>query len=169
MLYPGSLDCCTECTGELIFNPGGVTDGFQEVTMHTPAWCCVDLTPLWAGADTRGGNVMLPGSAGTFAYPRRKDETDYQLPLAISGVTDQTGLLAADARTQLYTNITYLRTNVINPPDASTATRSATLTLPDGITVLTAEVQVVKFQQGEHLGPIVKAMMTIRIPAGQFV
>lgn len=168
MTIPGELDCCVECTGELIFNPAGEAAGLLETTMHRSAWCCVDLTPLWIGPEVRGENVIVPGAQGTRAQRRRVTETSYSLPFAISGVVDPDGNPVANPMNQLKLNIDYLRENVIDPPPNQARTRSATLTLPDGMTVLTAEVQVVRFQMGDHAGPVVRAALTILIPAGRF-
>ncbi len=168
MTYPGALNCCTECTGELIINVGGSDPGLVETTMHTPAWCCVDLTPLYMGGETRGGNVTVPGAIGTRAQRRRIDETEYSLPFGISGVTDKDGTLASNPHTQLYTNIAYLRENVVDPPPNGAKTRTAQLTLPDGMTVLTADIQVISLQEADHLGPLIRAVMKIMIPLGRF-
>jgi len=162
------FECCTDCTGELIINPGGDDEGFMETSLHTPAWCALDLATLWAGAETRGGNVTVPGAIGTRAQRRRIDETEYTIYMGINGKRDKDGVYVSDPLTQLYTNIAYLRENVVDPPTDLSPTRSAELTLPDGSTTLNAEIQVTGFQLGNRVGPLAVAVLKIMIPLGRF-
>src|ERR1043165_5436525 len=88
------------------------------VSMHTPAWIVVVLTPLWVKVDTRGGpNRAIPGIAGRVSYPRRKDETAHSLPFVVHGEVDRTGAVQANPWVGLQTNLDYLYANVIAPVD----------------------------------------------------
>lgn len=158
-LWPGPLNS-PETAGKLTI--GGVD-------MHTPAWNVLDVIPLWIHTMTRGENVLIPGAAGRRAYPRRVDESDYSLPMLIGGVANLSGTPYANRWTGLQTNIEYLRANVVTPPAAPTATRAATLLMPDG-TTRTADVQVLSLDimNPGTTAASVEAVLNLRIPAGRF-
>jgi hypothetical protein len=136
------------------------------VSMHTPAWCMVDLGDLWFPAKTRGSNVLIPGAVGRRAYPVRADETTYSLPMLISGVVDQLGGPYPDAMVGLERNLVELAAVFV--PDPNVATVSASLTMPSGA-VRTAEVQIVGVKLGKQVGPVVRAIVEMVVPAGSFV
>ena len=151
---------CDECLGRLTIN---------TVDMHTSAWCVLDVLPLYLPSDYRVGNVLLPGVAGTSAYAYLVDEGHYALPMLLTGMVDQAGVLYADRWTGLQTNLAYLYTNVVSPPASPAATRAATLLMPDA-TTRTANVQVLPLRlENQYLTkPIVRAMLEIIVPAGRF-
>lgn len=135
---PGACNCCTECTGELIFTGGASPYPF---TMHRQAWCLTDLSSLWELPNQRGANVIIPETPGRYPNPRRADETDYALPFVISGVVDEADVLASDENAQLRDNMAYLEQYVLSPPTPPATTRAAQLVSPDGMTTLDADVQ----------------------------
>lgn len=158
MTTAGALACCP-CTGHLTIN---------GINMHTPAWCIVDLIELWMPPKTRGVNIVIPHVSGTRARPYRITETDYSLPMMISGAVDQFGAPdAAGVMARLWKNMKYLHDNVTDPPTAPTATVPASLLMPDA-TTLTADVQVIGMTLGYHIAELTKATLDIRIPAGRF-
>lgn len=144
-------------TGELFIN---------SISMHTPAWCVLDLLPLWAFPATRGGNVIVPGASGQRAYPRRIDETTYSLEMVIVGDVDQSGDPYDNPLVGLQTNLEYLWDNVVSPPDAPTATRPAELDMPDGST-RSDDVQVA-LELGRHGAHDVLAVLELTVPSGRF-
>lgn len=154
---PSPLNSRTD-TGALTIN---------GVDMHTPAWNVLDCTPLWLYVETRGQNIVLPGTSGTYAYPRRVHEARHSLQMAITGFVDSSGVPNADPWAGLQENIDYLRDNVAEPPTPPTSTVSASLVMPDGST-RTADIQVVAFTIGEHYHVATAAILDIVIPAGRF-
>ena len=161
--------CCSTDFGELTFNPGSIDVGAYETSMHTPAWCCIDVTPLWMPPLQRGGNKVIPGAVGTRAYRRRITETEYSLPLVISGAVDQDGTPWSNVLEGLRQNLEWLAENVVDPPPTG-STRTARLTSPDTLTVLEAEVQVLELEQGGfHMAELItQAVLHILVPAGRF-
>lgn len=153
-----ALDCCTDCTGELVIN---------SVTLHTPAWCCTNLIDLWMPPPTRGENVIIDELPGTRPYWRQVDESHHSLPMVITGVCDNSGNPATDFHAQLETNLDYLITNVILPPTEPTATYPATLTLPSG-TTRTADVQVTGFVTVDFANYFLLGTLELTIPEGYF-
>ena len=138
------------------------------VSMHGPAWNLLDLVPLWLHQQTRGSNVLIPGTAGTRAYPLRVHEARHSLEMAITGWVDRNGVDQSDEWEGLQTNIEYLRANIVSPPAAPTAIRAATLVMPDG-TSRTADIQVIGLTLGRHLFSHFSAVLDIVIPTGRFV
>lgn len=139
------------------------------IDMHTPAWNVLDPTPLYMPSDYLGENIRIPGSNGRRAYPLWVDQGHYVLPMLISGEVDLNGSPYADIWIGAQTNLQYLQTNVASPPTAPTATRSASLLMPDG-TTLTADVQVFPFRT-ENLylqKPLFRATLELIVPAGVF-
>ena len=162
--------CSSDDFGVLTFNPGSFDFGTYETRMDTPAWYVTDLTELWMPPAQRGSNVIIPGAHGTRPYRRMKTETDVGLPMVISGAVDQFGTPFGNVLEGLRLNLEWLGENVVDPPPDGSATRSATLTSPDGLSLLTADVQVLALDRGsEHLDELVtRAVLHVRIPAGRF-
>lgn len=157
MTIDGEL-CCSTTTGHLAI------DG---VSMHTGAWCCLDLRPLYFSAKKRGENVVIPGASGQRAYPMRKDQTDVTLRMLISGAVNVVGTPSPHGPIRgLWDNLDFLDTYVVGPPAAPTATRTATVTLPGGL-VKTAAVQVVDLVRGEGTAELIRAGLVLRLPAGR--
>lgn len=168
-IFSGAI-CPSDDFGVLTFNPGSVAAGAYETRMDTPAWYVTDLTELWMPPAQRGSNVIIPHASGTRAYRRRITETEVALPMVISGAVDQDGMAWPNVLEGLRLNIEWLGENVVDPPLDGSATRAATLTSPDGLTTLTADVQVLALERGAlHIGELVtQAVLHILIPAGRF-
>jgi hypothetical protein len=145
-----------ECNGTLTIN---------GVLMHNQAWAMIDLGDLWLPPKTRGSNVVIPGAVGRRAYPVRADETTYSLPMLISGVAAPGGVMYSDAMVGLETNIGLLADVFV--PDPNVATVTASLEMPSGA-VRTAEVQIVGVKLGKQVGPVMRAILEMVVPAGGF-
>lgn len=159
VLWPGPIQSLETC-GRL---------SIATVDMHTPAWNVLDLVPLWMPAATRGANVIIPGADGRRAYPRRIDEARYSLPMVIGGVADRLGAAYANRWTGLQTNLEYLRANVTTPPTAPTATRAATLLMPDGTTrTANVQVEILTLSNPRTTAAVIEAVLELIIPAGRF-
>lgn len=152
--------CCDASTGYLVIN---------TVPMHLSAWCCLDLSPLWVPANSRGENAIVPGAPGRRAFPRRVDQTDVALRIVVSGEADVGGNpYTRGAIYGLQQNLAYLCAHVVDPPTAPTATVAATLQLPNSPTVLTADVQVLQLEELFHVADFWRGLLHLRIPAGRF-
>lgn len=141
--------------GELII--GGVS-------MSTPAWWTLDLSPLWEFPELRGQSTLYPGVSGRTANIRRVDETTYRVPMHITGAVDRTGTPHANPVMGLKINLDYLWENVVS---VGSVTRAATLELPDE-SILEADVQI-QIVLGELAGSYDKsAVLFVTVPAGRF-
>jgi phosphoribosylformylglycinamidine (FGAM) synthase PurS component len=85
--------------------------------------------------------------------------------MVITGGVNLTGTPYADRWNGLYTNLAYLKSNVLDP--TGTATMSSTLTLPDAST-LSADIQVDGFQSVRKVNAIHVYTIQLTIPAGEF-
>jgi len=151
---------------DYVSDEGDLTINF--VPMRTPAWSILDLTPLWMPAALRGANRIVPGAAGVIVNPKRKTETRHELVLVMTGGVDISGVAYPNRWHGLYTNMEYLKANVLDPPTGvGIVSRTAELTLPDAST-LTAEIQVEDFQPVNKVNAIHVYTMGIVIPMGEF-
>jgi hypothetical protein len=136
-----------------------------SVPLSTTAWALENSYELWAGADTRGRNRLIPGATGVRKKAVRATETSVTLTLAIWGEKDWNNNVNADASAGLYANISHLRTNVTDPTGVGDGTRTATLHLPSGSTI-SGPIQVRRFRFIALSPTTVEASMEITIPAG---
>lgn len=150
------------CQGELTI------DG---VSLNTPAWSVVDLSPLWASFDTRGQNRLIPGAQGVLAYRKRITERDHSLAIVIIGDVDENGDAHADPVEGLEFNLDTLLAALLPDSDAS---KPAVLTLPSG-TTRNAEVQVEGFEvvrseidAENHQYAALEGVINMTIPLGVF-
>lgn len=159
---------CQDCFGSLVIN---------NLAGNTQAWCIVDLSMLWIGADQRGADRLIPGSNGVRAQRRRRTITEYDLPMIIVGSVDKNGVIYADPWDGFQRNIDELKTTWTDPTGTGDGTRSATLTLPSGAT-RTASIHVSPLEADPPVSgrdvetglPEVTALATlpISIPDGEF-
>lgn len=152
--------CEYGCTGTL---------EIEDFLLNTPAWDIPSLVRLWAEADVRGENKLLPGAPGLRSYPTRLTQSEHDLAFFIFGDTALDGSAIADAWEGLQDHLDALWTNVFAPVTTGTGTRSATLTMPDGSERL-AEVQ---FEPLTFAGDVydarqVEAVIHMIIPSGRF-
>ena len=125
---------------------------------------------LWQPGAQRGDDRIIPGVSGVKALPRRVTATIVSLDLLVAGLADRNGVAASGTYVaQLYTNLDYLRANVVDPPGGADGTRSAVLTLPSGSTI-TESVHVLGLKTGDMAldGRWVKAVLELSIPSGRF-
>lgn len=75
-------------------------------------WCDIeDLSPLLVTGGRRGDNVTIPGRHGVIrSAHKRYTDARPQLPMRVTGVDPNTGLLVADGVTQLHRNLDTLLT-----------------------------------------------------------
>lgn len=118
-----TLADCEEITGTLAI------DG---ISMHTAAWNAGNLLELWLGGDLKGRNLDVGPVTGERPYPRRFTTTRHSLDFAVVGHRDRLGAPYTNFWSGLELNLTYLRTNVLDPVASATGTRLAVLTLPSG-------------------------------------
>ena len=152
---------CFDTVGELS------VDGFDLVT---PAWWITNLPKLWFEYEVRGDNVVLPGAPGQRSYPRRLDQSEHELTLYVDGGVDSGGVEYANPWTGLMTNLDSLYANVFSPIGSGRGTRPAVLTLPDGVTTRTADVQFTPLRGTDDIEDprFVVFRTTMTVPAGRF-
>jgi hypothetical protein len=139
------------------------------INMFCPAWRIDNLYELWLPADQRGQDVTRPGVAGSYAVRRYATATRKSLRMLIVGDVDRTGSASASKLTGIYTNIAYIRDNIVAPTGTTDGTRSAVLTVPGGTTI-TEPIHVTGFEVSDlrEDGAWVKAVLEISIPSGRF-
>ena len=122
-LCPAPLNC-SETYGELVID---------AVTLHGPAWCAWDLSPLYDSPEFRDDNILVERLPGRVARPTVIDETDYSLRLMFSGYSNQSGSTVwTDAAGGLLANRRTFVEQYIDPIQTGDADLPATLTVPDG-------------------------------------
>jgi hypothetical protein len=143
----------------------------DSLSLNTPAWSVVDITPLWAAFDTRGQNRLIPGAQGVVAYRKRITERDHSLAIVIIGDVDENGDAHTDPVEGLEFNLDTLLAVLM--PDSG-ATKSAVLTRPSGATK-SAEVQIESFEvirteidTASFQYAAMEGIITMTIPAGVF-
>jgi hypothetical protein len=148
-------------------NQGGLTIG--GVDMFCPAWRIDNLYELWLPADQRGQDRVRPGVSGLLAVKRRDTATRKSLRMLIVGDVDRTGAASSSKMAGIYTNIAYLRDNVVAPTGTTDGTRSAVLTVPGGATI-TEPIHVTGLEVSDlrEDGAWVRAVLEISIPSGRF-
>lgn len=148
-------------------NAGNLTIG--GVAMFCPAWRVDNITELWLPAEQRGTDKVRPGVAGRKAIKRRDDATRRSLRMLVVGDVDRTGAATSSLLAGLYTNIAYLRDNVVNPTNATDGTRSAVLTVPGG-TNITEPVHVTGMEISDlrQDGGWARLVIDLSIPSGRF-
>lgn len=124
--------CDPDCMGTLD------VDGFS---LNTWGWMVQNLSRLWFEAEVRGDNRTVPRVAGATGYPRYLDETRVSLVLWVTGFYNSAGGLNANPWTGMVANLDALWTNVCSPVTSGDGSRPCTLTLPNGVTTRTANVQ----------------------------
>lgn len=128
-------------------------------SMMCPAWCVLDVSPLWGPAAQRGQNLLIPGRPGKIGMPRRRDETGFSLPMLIDCTVDRTGAPWASIPVGLAGNLAYLESNVSGPVSTGDGTRTVTLGALSG----PAQVSLVL---GEQVGMLRRAVLTLLFPSG---
>lgn len=135
----------------------------DNVSLHTPAWCAVDLSELWGTPEYRGEDVLIPHKTGRRPYLRRKDATRYSLPMMVTGYCDQFGAVNANYDIGLQENVEYLMTYVALPTNTGDGTRTAEWTLPSG-TVVTAQIHVLGLRGQLLPGALYRPTLEISVP-----
>ena len=145
---------------------GGLTIGGISLTT---TWCRAEnLIDLWLPADQRGGDRLIPGTAGVLAQRRRDTVTRRGVRLTIAGDVTYTGATTGDAFERLQINIDYLRANIVAPTGSGDGTRSAVLTMPDG-TSRTEDVHVTGFDLSSYAEDArwARGVLQLSIPSGR--
>lgn len=162
--------CATDAFGVWTINPGGTAPGLVEVVMNGPAWTTLDNSVFWDPRKTRGRGRVVPGASGTRRFRRRIHETEYPMVMVISGAVFQDGTSwGANKNEGLRQNLAWLAENVTDPPPNGAVYRASTLTSADGLTTLTANIQVLDFERMGHQDEIIpSAILTVVVARGGF-
>jgi len=120
---------CDTCYGSWVID---------NVAMHGPGWCLLDLSPVWSDPEVRQDTgLVIPGVEGRDTFAPITDETVYRLPLLVGGASDQNGVLYDNPAVGLQLNREYLATYVTLPTNTGDGTRELVWTLPSGNTITT--------------------------------
>lgn len=130
-------------------------------TMHRVAFAIASVAPLWAPAPRRGGNLVVPGRAGTLALPRHVTEAKVALPMVIDGRFLPDDSPAPDDLAGLAVTLRWLDDNIVG-----TTPRTLTLT-PAAGPDLTATVNVEGVTLGDRNRGLWFAVLDLTIPAGR--
>ena len=103
-----------------------------STSLHGPAWCLTDTSPLLESPEFRGANILVERLNGRVARPHVTDETDYSLRVMFSGYSNQAGTPWANQQGGLLQNRAAFETTFINPIRAASATLAASLVVPNG-------------------------------------
>lgn len=140
-------------------------------TLHGPAWCAHDLSPLYDSPEFRDGpNVLVERLPGRVARPVVTDETDYSLALMFSGYSDQAGTPWTVPEGGLLANRRAFEADFITPIRTGTASLAATLEIPDPSDPMVSltwvfDVQPLKLSGWTFLpNAYARAVLELRIP-----
>lgn len=131
---------CPPSSGELVID---------NVSLNTPAWCALDLVPLWAGLDQRGADLLIPHMAGVYPFRRRTTVSSRILPMIFCGEVNHEGAPTASLEEGLQANVDYFRTYVSDPTNTASGLRHAELTMPNG-EVRATNLHVIKLEIGDR-------------------
>ena len=155
---------CSETYGELTI------DG---VSLHGPAWCAHDLSPLYDSPDFRDDNPLVETQPGRVARPTIVDQTDYSLRLMFSGATEPDGTPHANPAGGLLANRLLFVETFIDPIQSGaedSLTSELEFPLPSGvIATYQFESQPLKLSGFTLLeGGYARAVLELRIPVPEF-
>lgn len=145
-------------------NMGGWT--IDSTNMCGPAWRPETLEDLWGPGPNRGSDRVIPGAPGALAKPRRVDARTVAVRFWLTGAVTQAGASNTDPVAGFVANVDVLA-GLVAPPALPAVTRTSTLTMPGGGS-RTAQIIVESFdyQREASFGALVRAALTITIPAG---
>jgi len=135
---------CDECNGTIEI---GTIPGSDPVGR----WCVYDLSPLLSDEADRGNDLLMPGTPGRRAKPRRFDVTRYLLPIVFTGWVDELGdpVAREDVPAQLVATMVEFQTALgigpARPAPSGDGTFPAEWTLPDG-SVWTTDLHVLRLR-----------------------
>jgi hypothetical protein len=131
----------------------------DSVSMQTPAWCVVSVSPLWGFNALRGDDLLIPGRVGLVAMTRRFTETTVALQMVVDGRTDSAGVPHSHPRNGLRLNLASLRSLTGGMP------KSVVLTAPGGGAVFTRSAHV-GLEMGDETRFTARAALTLTFPDG---
>lgn len=140
---------------------GGATGllSINGLPMQNPAWCVLNCLPMVAKTTVRGGDVVIPGTAGRLPVEREVDAASHSLPMAISGWRNYVNGVYANPWNGLQQNIATLNTlvghNYFCPMIIGGMTLYANL-IVEGIII------------GSNVGPVARAVLNVTLPDGAF-
>lgn len=157
---PRPLDCA-DTYGHL------QVDGWS---LHVGAWCAWDLSALYAAPEVKGPNVPDDGGHGTHARPLKSAQTDYDLPMVISGAVDRAGTPYTDPAAGLLGNRQALYDRLVDPIRSGVASLPAVLSVPepDGLQDYLFDVQPVALDWTLLPNGYARAVLTLRVPKPVF-
>lgn len=116
---------------------------------------------------TRGQNRRVPGTAGVYANPVRRDEVIVDLELMVFGRNNAAGTPYANVLAGLDENLLHLEDFVLDHTDGTTAAWPAVLETASGRTFET-DVQILNWQIAQENAVQVVITYDLRIPSGRW-
>ncbi len=136
------------------------------LSLHTYAWNIIDVRPLCVPQALRGNDVVIPGTLGQRAYPRRIDAANHSLPLYFTGDCNAGGTAYADRTVGHHTNMGTLLGTLLVPPAG--ATLAGTITLPGTLGTIQAAVHVNELEFVNHHQSVDDFLLHVTLPDGYF-
>lgn len=131
----------------------------NSVSSATPAWDCANPWELRKPAPKRGENLVIPGARGRRARRRMFDEAERDLVVNIFD-----GIGPDGAAATLDENLAALEAAWYSDPGGD-STRTLTLNLSATV-AYAGPVQVIDFDWREKSPSLIRAVLTVVIPAG---
>lgn len=125
----------------------------------TPGWDCANPWELRKPAPKRGDNLTIPGAHGRRARRRMFDEAERDLVLNIFDGIGSDGTAAT-----LDENLAEIEAAWYADPGGD-STRTLTLNLTPSVSYV-GDVQVIEFDWREKSPTLIRAVLTVAIPAG---
>lgn len=143
--------------------------GLLRVHLATPAWYITDLSDLDELPKTRGKTREIPGRPGTYSVgPDEIDEAVLAFAMVLRGDVSQEGIAYSDYRTGWNTNSDYWRANLRRPPATTDGLRACSW-VRSGRPTLAARIKVTDFAVGPISHYTATGVLTMTVPAGEFV
>jgi hypothetical protein len=139
--------------------------GATDVIIGTAACHCLNMEVLY-NTEHRGADILLPGTAGVIANPRRLTVVKHILQLVFNGNYDSDGNLEADPHLQVRLNVAEVAA-VAAPVSSGDGTRLVTWTRPEG--AVSADCHVGPLRIGERVSSsVLRATLDLSVPDGTF-
>jgi len=133
--------------------------------LTTAAWTTEDISTLLNGPGTRGGDIVVPGRAGTVARRRTLDAREVSIPIVVNGYLDSDGNAWSDPREGLVNNLDELKG--LLTPRGTTLAGTRTLTWYGDYVQRTAQVHVSPNIDVAAIGPhAARVVVRMVLPGG---
>ena len=138
------------------------------LSLHGPAWCAFDLSPLTDSPEFRDSNILVESLPGRAARPTVVDQTDYSLRMMLSGYSNQAGVPWSNPAGGLLANKLKLIEELVEPIQQGTSSLAGVLTVPhpeSGNIVYTFDCQPLRITVSTpRSSPYARGVLELRVP-----